>query len=67
MEIMLQFVFKDGVRNGMPQTLLGPGDSALIPLVGDHVAFESDGSWKVLERYFDFEAKPVKVTLMLGR
>ena len=67
MEIMLQFVFKDGVRHDLPQKLLGAGDGHLIPLVGDNVVFDDDGSWSVLERYFNFEETPIHVTLMLRR
>jgi hypothetical protein len=68
MEIMLQFVFKDGERRDLPQKLLGAGDGHLIPLVGDNVVFEGDGSWRVLERYFDFdETSIIHVRLMLAR
>jgi hypothetical protein len=44
MEILLQFVFKDGVRGDLPKTRLGPRYSALIPFVGDNIDFEKDGS-----------------------
>ena len=65
MEFILQFVFKDGVRNDLPQRKLRDGN--LIPLVGDKVAFNDDGSWDVLERYFNFDENPAHITLMLGR
>lgn len=65
MEFMLQFVFKDGERHDLPRKKLE--DGRLIPLVGDKVVFEKDGSWDVLERYFNFDETPAYVTLMLGR
>ena len=66
MKIALQFVFKDGVKGGLPQTLLDDGEGNLIPLVGDKVVLD-DGSWLVLERYFNFNETPAQVSLMLGR
>jgi hypothetical protein len=65
MKFILQFVFKDGGRHDLPQKKLGDGN--LIPLVGDKVVFDEDGSWDVLERYFNFDETPAQVTLMLGR
>lgn len=65
MEFILQFVFKDGARSDLPQKVLNDGH--LIPLVGDKVVFDEDGSWDVLERYFNFDEAPPHVTLMLGR
>ena len=65
MEFILQFVFKDGVPHDLPKKKLGDGH--LIPLVGDKVVFDADGSWGVLERYFNFDETPFHVTLMLGR
>jgi len=66
MKIALQFVFKDGVKGGLPRTMLDDGEESLIPLVGDKVVLD-DGSWSVLERYFNFEETPAQVSLMLGR
>jgi hypothetical protein len=65
MEFILQFVFKDRERHDLPQKKLKNGH--LIPLVGDKVVFDDDGSWDVLERYFNFDETPAHVTLMLGR
>jgi hypothetical protein len=65
MEFILQFVFKDGERSDLPQKKLT--DAHLIPLAGDKVVFDEDGTWDVLERYFNFDETPAHVTLMLGR
>jgi hypothetical protein len=65
--IKLEFLFKDGSRNDLPSKLLASEKGHLIPLVGDKVVFETDGSWNVTERYFAFDESPVAVRLMLAR
>lgn len=66
MEVTLRFDFKGSARIDSRRIVLGSFDGHLIPLVGDKVVFD-DGSWNVLERFFDFGENPVEITLKVER